>query len=382
MRHIFRTLLSLGSHKIVLVAAVLIVGFASTSAYMLNRASHGGSSTASESSSATGDSLSNPDSPTDKRVEDKKDAEKKAEEAKKQSSTAKQPTKKPSSSGGSTSTTQPAPSAPAPVGGVWPPTPTSVGIPAGTSLTTYTGPCDIYTANTVIDKKIINCVDFRIMTTGVVITKSKINGAVRVGTQDDYEPTVISDPEGDDPIRLTLLDSEVDATLSVSSGFRPISSSHYSMKNSYVHGSYSGGECHNACTIENSYLHGFGEHSSGLRVLRNAVIRNNTIWCEPNPNSDEDLNGIPDPDGGCSGNMTMYEEFGVPHNNLIEHNYFPAGLFWYSLKFNGNDNGNIRIINNLFGLPKSGAYVADGWDVKPSNTWSGNTFTNGQVANP
>lgn len=373
------------SHKPIVLALGSVLVLGGTTAVMVQgglpifNATHTEAPEVASKDSDVATGSGNPQAGNQSEEEKKKATE---EQKKAAQNSAKKPGS-PTSNGGTSAGPQPTPSTPSsPAAGTWPPTPQSVGVPAGTVLTAYTGPCDIYTPNTVIDKKVINCVDFRIMTTGVTITKSKINGAIRVGTQDDYEPTVISDPEGDDPIRLTLLDSEVDATLSVNSGFRPISSSHYIMRNSYVHGSYSGGECHNACTIENSYLHGFGEHSSGLRVLRNAVIRNNTIWCEPNPNSDEDLNGIPDPDGGCSGNMTMYEEFGVPHNNLIEHNYFPAGLFWYSLKFNGNDNGNIRIVNNLFGIPKSGAGVADGWDVKPSNIWSGNTFTNGQVANP
>ena len=200
--------------------------------------------------------------------------------------------------------------------------------------------------------------------------------------QDDYDPTVISDPEGDDPIRVTILNSEIDATAAAGSGFRPLSSSHYIIRNSHIHSGGSGAECHNACTIENSYIHAFGEHESGVRILRNGTLRGNTIWCQPNPNSDEDGNGIPDPDGGCSGNLTMYEEFGVPHNNLVQHNYFPAGLFWFSLKFNGNDAGNIRIVDNTFGIPKPGAALADAWDAKATNVWSGNILTNGLVASP
>ena len=253
--------------------------------------------------------------------------------------------------------------------------------PTGT-LTAYTGPCTITTAGTVIDSKVINCVPLQISTIGVVVRNSKINGAVRVGVQDDYNPATVSDPEGDDPIRVTILDSEIDATAAAGSGFRPISFSHYIVRNSYLHGGFSGAECHNACTIEDSYVHGFGEHSSGMRILRNGTLRGNTIWCEPNPNSDEDGNGVPDEDGGCSGNLTMYEEFGVPHHNLVEHNYFPAGLFWFSLKFNGNDNGTIKIVGNTFGIPKPGAGLADDWDAKSTNVWSGNTLTNGRVASP
>ena len=77
-----------------------------------------------------------------------------------------------------------------------------------------------------------------------------------------------------------------------------------------------------------------------MRILRNGKLKHNTIWCEPDPATS---------DGGCSGNLTMYEEFGVPQNNVVKHNYFPGGSFYYSLKFNGGDNGRIRIIDNVFG---------------------------------
>jgi hypothetical protein len=265
----------------------------------------------------------------------------------------------------------------------WPPTTRSVGVPDGTVLSKYKGRCNVKRAGKVIDAKIINCSPLRIKTTGVVIKNSKINGAVLVGTQDDFDPIVISDPEGDDPIRVTVLRSEIDVSAGTNPDFRPISSSHYIVKRSYLHGTYSGAECHNACTIKWSYVHGFGSHASGLRILRNGTLKNNTIWCEPNPNSDDDGDGVPDVDGGCSGNLTMYEEFGTPHNNLVKHNYFPAGWFWYSLKFNGKDDGHIRIVDNLFGRPKSGGrHVADDWDPKPTNVWSGNTFPNGRVAKP
>ena len=258
----------------------------------------------------------------------------------------------------------------------WPPTPQSVGVPAGTALSSYKGPCTI-TRKRTIDKKIVNCSPLNIEAIGVVIQNSKINGSVSVGTQDDY------DPEGDDPIRVTILDSEIDTAAGTNLDFRPISSSHYIVKRSYLHGTYSGAECHNACTIKKSYIHGFGDHASGARILRNGTFKHNTIWCEPNPNSDEDGDGVTDEDGGCSGNLTMYEEFGTPYNNLVKHNYFPAGWFYSSLKFNGSDDGTIRIVNNRFGLPKRGGrHVADDWDPKATNVWSGNTFTNGRAAKP
>lgn len=262
----------------------------------------------------------------------------------------------------------------------WPPTPRSVGVPDGTRLSSYKGGCTITKAGTVINAKIVNCAPLYIKTVGVVIEDSLVNGSIQVGRQDDFDPTIISDPEGDDPIRLTVLDSEIDTP--ADSDFRPISSSHYVVKRSYLHGTESGAECHNACTIKRSYVHGFGQHASGLRILRNGTLKHNTIWCEPNRRSDEDQNGVPDPDGGCSGNLVMYEEFGTPHDNIVKHNYFPAGLFYYSLKFNGGDDGNIRVVENRFGNPRSGTRVADDWDAKPTNVWSGNVLTDGRPARP
>jgi hypothetical protein len=245
----------------------------------------------------------------------------------------------------------------------WPPTPTNVGVPAGTSLKAYNGSCTITKAGTVLRNKVITCAPLEIRTTGVVIEDSKVNGAIFVGAQDD------SDPAGKGAKRVTVLDSEIDA--SSAPDLRPISSSHFVVKRSYLHGSYSGAECHNACTIKRSYVTGSGTHASGMRILRNGKLKHNTIWCEPLP-------GLVD--GGCSGNLTMYEEFGTPENYVIKHNYFPAGSFYYSLKFNGEDNGRIRIIDNLFGKPQAG--LADDWDAKPSNVWTGNRMTSGRSARP
>jgi len=56
----------------------------------------------------------------------------------------------------------------------------NTGVPAGTALTAYSGPCEITTPNTVIDSKIVNC-DLGINTTGVMIKNSRINGEVNDG---------------------------------------------------------------------------------------------------------------------------------------------------------------------------------------------------------
>ena len=181
-----------------------------------------------------------------------------------------------------------------------------------------------------------------------------------------------------------MVDSEIDTAAGTNLDSRPISFSHYIVKRSYLHGDLFRRrmpQCLHHQALVYSWL--LAIMLSGMRILRNGTLKHNTIWCEPNPNSDDDGDGVPDEDGGCSGDLTMYEEFGTPHNNLLKHNYFPAGWFWYSLKFNGNDNGNIRIIDNRFGLLKRGGrHVADGWDAKAANVWSGNIFTTGRSRQP
>lgn len=244
---------------------------------------------------------------------------------------------------------------------VWPPTPSSVGVPDGTVLQEYKGSCTISKAGKVIKGKVVTCPTLQIKTTGVVIQNSKINGSVGVGSMDE------SDPEGTGKIRVTVIDSEIDS--SSVPDFRPIGTSHFVVKRSYLHGSFSGAHCHNACTIKRSFVMGSSSHASGLRILRNGTLKHNTIWCKPDPATEG---------GGCSGNLVMYEEFGVPRDNLVKHNYFPGNVSWYSLKFNGEDDGGIRIIDNLLG--KSWAGNTDDWNPKPSNVWRGNKMTNGRIA--
>ncbi len=64
-------------------------------------------------------------------------------------------------------------------GGCWP-GPANTGVPSGTALTTYTGPCRITANNTVIDSKIVNC-SLTIAAQNVTIRNSRINGTIYGG---------------------------------------------------------------------------------------------------------------------------------------------------------------------------------------------------------
>ncbi|MEO6867814.1 MAG: DUF4082 domain-containing protein, partial [Gaiellales bacterium] len=83
----------------------------------------------------------------------------------------------------------PNPGVPFPPGSVMPPSTaadpvpgypnaTTTGVPAGTSLDTYTGSCKITVANTVIDSMIVNCPTLDILAANVQIRSSRIYGNV------------------------------------------------------------------------------------------------------------------------------------------------------------------------------------------------------------
>ena len=89
------------------------------------------------------------------------------------------------------------PGGPDGTGTCWP-GPGNTGVPTGTSLTDYNGPCTITTPNAVIDSKMVNC-GLIIQAANVTIRKSKVNGIVLLDV----------DRPGSSAWTLKLEDSEV-----------------------------------------------------------------------------------------------------------------------------------------------------------------------------
>ena len=145
-----------------------------------------------------------------------------------------------------------------PWGGCFP-GPANTGVPSGTALTNYTGPCTITAANTVIDRKTINC-SLSIHTTGVRITNSKLNGTVYA----------------ESPYSFSISDSEVNAGGPQNSG---IGNDNFTAVRVHVYGGYRGIWCENNCTVQDSWVHGQATdpsgvaHESGVRMGQGAVIR-------------------------------------------------------------------------------------------------------------
>lgn len=254
------------------------------------------------------------------------------------------------------------------------PTAATTGVPAGTTLSAYTGPCRITTPNTVIDARIVNCDDLQIVSPGVKITRSQINGKI------------YTDHEGVGAF--TLTDSEVNAGQYEGTG---IGNARFIATRVEVTGGNRSVNCFLDCTIQDSYVHGqFTDytgraHESGIRMGSNSVIRHNTIACD-----------APDvaPDAGCSAALTGYGDSAAVRNNTIDGNLFVAGSGGYC-SYGGSTPGkpfssgtrDIRFTNNVW---ERGQYGRCGWwgpitsfDVHaPGNVWSNNTWDDGAAVPP
>lgn len=255
---------------------------------------------------------------------------------------------------------------------------TNTGVPAGTKLTTYTGPCTITVDNTVIDSKTVNC-DLAIRAKSVQIRKSKING--HMGTE---EATAHS---------YTLQDSEVDAGVYQGAA---LGSTNMTVLRSNIHGGQTSVYCYANCTIRDSYLHGqrlpaganwhlgaFLANDDGIDPAgrTNAVLVHNTIFCDAAPNG---------ADGGCSGDINLYGDFGPITYVTLDHNLFGANTGISYCVYGGSSGGkpysggaeHIVVINNVFrrgSNGKCGAYgpVTAFDSSRPGNRWENNVWDDG-----
>lgn len=321
------------------------------------------------------------------------------------------PTPRPSSSPPSTSTPSPTPTRPPsssvtrpPSPSVQPPAPSSsaptttppapqtggiivqgrsfpsaatTGVPAGTTLTPYTGPCSITANNVVIDAKTINC-DLRVLGQGIVITRSVINGHI------------YSDPDYFNG-SFTLTDSEVRMPQSAGTGIGDVN---FVATRVEVTGGSRSINCAADCTVQDSYLHGQYtdlrgiDHESGIRMGSNSKLLHNTITCDASP--------VP-PDAGCSAAITGYGDFAIVQKNTIDNNLIDGGPFGSmgycayggSTKGKPYSNGvnNIKYTNNIFMRGPNGKCGIWGpitsFDSNaPGNVWSNNVWNDGATVPP
>lgn len=270
-----------------------------------------------------------------------------------------------------TPTVSPTPT-PTSTGGAWPDG-TNTGVPAGTALTAYAGPCTITTASTVIDAKVITCAQLVIKANGVRVTRSSIAGSA--------DPAVAV--SGGD---LTISDSTIVAAVNTTG----LGDNNWTGIRLNVSGGNRGANCDNRCTLQDSWLHGQRvsgtTHASGLRAGQFTTAVHNTLNCEA-------------PADNCSADLTGYPDFAPTHDWTITGNLFIAQHLGggYFCSYGGATKGkpystdpanavNIQFRNNTYqhgpggwcgGYP-DGAPISDYDTSRPGWVWSGNVWDSGE----
>jgi hypothetical protein len=254
----------------------------------------------------------------------------------------------------------------------------NTGVPDGTQLTTYTGPCSITSSGTVIDAKIVNC-DLDIKTTNVTIKRSRVNGEINGG-----EGTKSS---------FTVEDSEV--INKARAACQCIGSDNFTVLRTEIKGGNRGIYCRLNCTVEDSWIHGTAllatQHASAIRVEQHSTITHNTMQC--------DWTALTDSEIGCSADMTGYPDFAPITHNTITNNLFmanPTGTGFCAYggatggkQFSGNTTNAtyIKFIDNVWQRGSDGRCGTygpiTGFDKnRTGNEWSGNRFDDGTVIPP
>jgi len=261
-----------------------------------------------------------------------------------------------------------------PVGNGGFPDAASTGVPAGTVLTPYTGPCTITADGTVIEARRVDC-DLRIRASGVVIRNSRIDGTV---ANDENTP-------GND---FAITDSEVRVGDTTGTG---IGTRDFVATRVEVTGGNRSINCWMNCEVRASYVHGQMSdetgvsHESGIRMGAGSTIVGNTITC--------DAPDIP-PDAGCSAGLTGYGDFAAVRDVLVQGNLFLATTGG-TCAYGGSSRGkpfsgqarDIRFIDNVFQRGETGncgvwAPIMDFSTTAPGNVWSGNIWQDGAPVRP
>ncbi len=235
------------------------------------------------------------------------------------------------------STTPNVPDGPDGFGGCFP-GPETTGVPNGTVLSAYTGPCTITADNTQIDSKTVNC-NLQIHAKNVQITKSRITGQVWI----DDVPT--SPSAALVPYSFTISDSEVDAGSQVAgqapNGNSAIGKDNFTAIRVETTGGIRGIWCEYNCTVKDSWIHGQSSgiknctvpgcaiHESAVRMGSRAnaaegqFITHNSLHCEP-PDVATNDPLAPTDAAGCSADLTGYGDFAPIQNNTVDKNLFMA----------------------------------------------------------
>jgi hypothetical protein len=212
------------------------------------------------------------------------------------------------------------------------PNASNTGVPPGTTLTAYTGPSNITTANTVIDGKTMGCID--INAANVLIKNSKIS----CGGTDYYAVFV-------DNGSLTIQDSEIDCKNRSSNGEggafvtyirveislceNGASPEHdFTIRDSYIHDLYEGGDAH-------------GDGMQAENAAYNIFVLHNTI--------------IGMGSNGDRATSAIISDLPTMHDWTIQGNWLSGGQ--YTLYCATGPDPGYSVRDNAFALQ----YGVDGW---------------------
>ena len=249
------------------------------------------------------------------------------------------------------------------------PGPRTTGVPDGTTLSPYTGPCTITAANTYIEAKTIRC-DLEIRATNVTVRTSRIIG------------TVSSTQAGS----LILADVEVDAGTAFAAA---TGEANLVILRSNVHGGETSVNCVLNCHIQDSWLHGQYVPPDGNWHLdaflsnggNHITLKHNTIACDSptTPN-----------DGGCTADAAIFGDFAPNNYYTFDNNLFVASVNVAYCLYGGSQSNkkyglqtdHIVVINNVFQKGSNGKCGAFGpityFDSsRPGNRWENNVWDDG-----
>lgn len=243
------------------------------------------------------------------------------------------------------------------------PSASTTGVPAGTTLTDYTGPATISTANTVLSGKRFGCIT--VTAPGVVIRNSTFT------CSPSYAVIEVPD-RGFTGTPLLLEDVEI----SCQGAGIAVGEAHYTLHRANIHDCENGLDVNQQVTIEDSFIHnlynGNDAHADGIQLAsrwngvtyiqgaKDVVVRHNTIY-----SADA---------SGALGTSALISNPKGDENILIENNLLAGGAFtlYCPVDVKGV---NYSVLDNHFSTKFSSTVGAFGASTGCSDeTKSGNVF--------
>lgn len=254
---------------------------------------------------------------------------------------------------------------------------TNTGVPDGTTLAVYDGPCTLQESTTIDAVDATGCGAIVVQSGDVVITRSRL-------------PRLEATVEGGS-YSLTVTDSTILAGEWVGGA---IWGNHITAARVNVTGGQHSFHCGSHCTVTDSWLHDQwnpdGESFHNNAFITNGgtdiVVRHNTLHCTAQLNST---------DGGCTADLSLFGDFEPVTDVTVERNLFKANDSSISYCAYGGHSPSkafpiatgIRYRDNVFERGpngKCGVYgaITSFQSSAEGNVWSGNVFDDGTVLDP